>query len=37
MSIFVIYTAVVGLGFLVISIIEMNTGFNIFSGAPIVG
>ena len=37
MSIFVIYTAVVGLGFLVISIIEMNTGFNIFSGAPMVG
>lgn len=35
MSVFVIYTAVVGLVFLVISIIEMNTGVNIFTGSPI--
>ena len=35
MSVFVIYTAVVGLIFLIISIIEMNTGVNIFTGSPI--
>ena len=35
MSIFVIYTAIVGVAFIVISIIEMNTGLNLFTGAPI--
>ena len=35
MEIFVIYTAVVGVAFIVISIIEMNTGVNLFTGAPI--
>ena len=35
MSIFVIYTAIVGVAFIVISIIEMNTGVNIFTGAPL--
>lgn len=35
MSVFVIYTAVVGLVFLIISIIELNTGVNLFTGAPI--
>lgn len=35
MSIFVIYTAIVGVAFIVISIIEMNTGVNLFTGAPI--
>lgn len=35
MSIFVIYTAVVGVAFIVISIIEMNTGVNLFTGAHI--
>lgn len=35
MSIFVIYTAIVGIAFIVISIIEMNTGVNIFTGAPL--
>lgn len=35
MSIFVIYTAIVGVAFIVISIIEMNTGANLFTGAPL--
>jgi len=35
MEIFVIYTAIVGVAFIVISIIEMNTGVNLFTGAPI--
>ncbi len=35
MMIFVIYTAVVGVAFIVISIIEMNTGVNLFTGAPL--
>lgn len=35
MSIFVIYTAIVGVAFIVISIIEMNTGVNLFTGAHI--
>ena len=35
MEIFVIYTAVVGIAFVVISIIEMNTGVNLFTGASI--
>lgn len=35
MSVFVIYTAVVGLVFLIISIIEISTGTNLFTGAPI--
>ncbi len=33
MSIFVIYTAVVGVAFIVITIIEISTGTNIFSGS----
>lgn len=36
MEIFVIYTAIVGIVFIIISIIEMNTGVNLFTGAPIV-
>lgn len=35
MSIFVIYTAVVGIAFLIISIIELNTGVNLFTGVSI--
>ena len=35
MSIFVIYTAIVGVAFIVISIIEMNTGVNLFTGEPL--
>ncbi len=35
MSIFVIYTAIVGIAFLIISIIEMNTGVNLFTGVSI--
>lgn len=35
MSIFVIYTAIVGIAFIVISIIEMNTGVNLFTGVPL--
>lgn len=34
--IFVAYTAIVGIAFIIISIIEMNTGVNLFTGAPIV-
>lgn len=36
MIIFVAYTAIAGIVFLIISLIEMNTGANIFTGAPIV-
>ncbi len=36
MIIFVIYTAIVGAAFIVISIIEMTTGANLFTGAPII-
>ncbi len=35
MVIFVAYTAIVGIAFIIISIIELNTGVNMFSGAPI--
>ena len=35
MSIFAIYTAVVGIAFIVISIIEMSTGVNLFTGAAL--
>ncbi len=35
MIIFVAYTAIVGIAFIVISIIEMNTGVNLFTGTPI--
>ena len=35
MIIFVVYTALVGIVFLVISCIEMNTGANVFTGAMI--
>lgn len=35
MMIFVAYTAIVGIAFLIISIIEMNTGVNVFTGAPV--
>lgn len=34
MIVFVIYTAVVGIAFIVISVIEINTGHNLFTGAP---
>ena len=34
MILFVIYTAVVGIAFIVISVIEMTTGHNLFSGMP---
>lgn len=34
--VFVAYTAVVGVALIVVSIIEMNTGVNLFTGAPIV-
>lgn len=36
MIIFVAYTAIAGIVFLIFSLIEMNTGANIFTGAPIV-
>lgn len=35
MLIFVIYTAVVGVAFIIISLIEINTGHNLFTGAPV--
>lgn len=35
MLIFVVYTAVVGIAFIVISLIEINTGHNLFTGAPV--
>lgn len=35
MEIFVVYTAIAGITFLIISIIEMNIGVNIFTGTPI--
>lgn len=35
MYIFVIYTAVVGLAVIIISLIEMNTGVNLFTGVPV--
>lgn len=35
MSIFAIYTAIVGIAVIVVSLIEMNTGVNLFTGAPI--
>ncbi len=35
MSIFVAYTAIVGIAFIIISLIEMSAGVNIFSGMPI--
>lgn len=34
MMIFVVYTAVVGIALLVISVIEINTGHNLFTGMP---
>ena len=36
MIIFILYTAIVGAAVIVISIIEMNSGVNLFTGAPIV-
>ncbi|MEE1319582.1 MAG: undecaprenyl-diphosphate phosphatase, partial [Ruminococcus sp.] len=36
MWIFVAYTAIVGVAFIIISLIEMNTGVNLFTGTPIV-
>lgn len=36
MIIFIIYTAVVGIAVIVISVIELNSGVNLFSGAPLV-
>ena len=35
MMIFVVYTAVVGVALIVVSVIEMTTGTNLFTGAPI--
>lgn len=35
MSIFAIYTAVVGIAIIIISLIEMNTGINLFTGVQI--
>lgn len=35
MSVFAIYTAIVGIAVIIISLIEMNTGVNLFTGAPI--
>ena len=35
MIIFVIYTAVVGVGLIVVSVIEIMNGTNLFTGAPI--
>ncbi len=35
MLIFVVYTAIVGAVFLVVSIMELNSGVNMFTGAPI--
>lgn len=35
MSIFAIYTAIVGIAVIIISLVEMNTGVNLFTGAPI--
>lgn len=35
MSIFAIYTAIVGIIFIVVSVIEMTTGVNLFTGAPL--
>ncbi len=36
MIIFILYTAIVGAAVIVISIMEMNSGINLFTGAPIV-
>ncbi len=36
MIIFILYTAIVGAAVIVISIMEMNSGVNLFTGAPIV-
>ncbi|MBR1482700.1 MAG: undecaprenyl-diphosphate phosphatase [Ruminococcus sp.] len=35
MMIFVVYTAVVGVALIVVSVIEMSTGANLFTGAPL--
>lgn len=35
MFIFIIYTAVVGIAVIIVSVIEMQTGVNLFSGAPL--
>ena len=35
MMIFVVYTAVVGIALIVVSVIEISTGTNLFTGAPI--
>jgi undecaprenyl-diphosphatase len=35
MMIFVVYTAVVGVALIVVSVIEISTGTNLFTGAPI--
>jgi undecaprenyl-diphosphatase len=36
MIVFILYTAIVGAAVIVISIMEMNSGVNLFTGAPIV-
>ena len=35
MIVFILYTAIIGIAVVVISVIEMNSGVNPFSGAPI--
>lgn len=35
MIVFILYTAIIGIAVVVISVIEMNSGVNLFSGAPI--
>ena len=35
MIIFIIYTAIVGIAVIVISVMEMQSGVNLFSGAPL--
>ena len=36
MIVFIAYTAIVGIAVIIISIIEMTTGVNVFTGMPIV-
>jgi undecaprenyl-diphosphatase len=36
MYIFIVYTALVGIAVTIISIVELNSGYNIFSGTPLV-
>ena len=36
MIVFIAYTAIIGIAVIIISIIEMTTGVNVFTGMPIV-